>query len=87
MTPITISVTEEDIRIGIVGSCAFCPVASAMDRAGLPEPSASYEFLSWEKEDARAMINTPSRVCNWMIDFDEDLPVSPFTFELRDESL
>lgn len=76
-----ISVTQEDIDKGERNECRRCPVALALARAGFSgwEVDAGTIFLPHSTAEP---IRTPVEVTRFVLDFDEGLPVFPFTFEL-----
>lgn len=89
MTPITISVTEEDIRSGIRMCCFACPVAMAVSaRIGAAFVAAGMSEIKYGKRpDKCKSFKTPESVRKFIDDFDSGKKCAPFTFELRDESV
>lgn len=87
MTPITISVSEEDIAEGEPKVCNLCPIALAMRRAGLENPSAGIYFLIWGGGERSHKMSLQKDVALFMARFDDGKKCEPFTFELRDESV
>ena len=79
-----INVTPRDIRLGISHHVQFCPVARAvvrhaMDRGWVLVDSERIMFDNLDFE-------TPVAAREWLKRFDEGKPVSPISFELKEEA-
>ena len=81
MSTITVHVTQQDIDAGERGKCGRCPVALALNRHIAPE-QAIVLGRRWQVMDAEPVVRyrLPLRASVWIFDFDEGLPVAPFTF-------
>jgi len=82
-----VSVTERDIREGVVGDCDYCPVALAATRAiaeagGAAAVTATDEALTVYGERTVSFI-APTSVREFIMAFDRRKPVEPFDFELE----
>lgn len=78
-----VSVTQEDIDLGIRGSCSECPVARAMTRAGFLDVSICPGLLVWRGGPAgRRGFTAPKHVTEFIIAFDSEGSGQPFTFEV-----
>lgn len=73
-----IQVTRADIKRGYINSTTGCPVALALERAGIKNVWVSCYYLNGEDT-----IRTPSKVQRFMDRFDDEKPVNPFSFLLR----
>ena len=73
-----IDVTQEDIVNGKKKSCDECPIALAMIRAGYKNVSVGSYFIS----SGNLTYLVPPEVTKFVLDFDAEKPVSPFSFEL-----
>jgi hypothetical protein len=78
----TIQVTQQHIKKGLRGSCSGDPVSLAMKSAGLNRPWASLDHLAWRVDFRDYFVRTPENVVKFIIDFDNNRPVAPFSFEL-----
>jgi hypothetical protein len=78
-----ISVTEDDIKMGKVGDCQFCPVALAVKRNTARPITVGSDILDVDQVSHWL----PLEVVDFIEDFDSGLLVDPFTFELPDEFL
>lgn len=84
----TIEVTQDDINNGIPNSEHSCPVAIALKRV-FPDRRVSvnedslmlYEEIN-EVCVRRIIKGTPSEVQAFILDFDDDVAVEPFSFEV-----
>ncbi len=83
-----IRVTQEDIDTSIIGSFSRCPIAQALKRE-LQEKEDVYVAIKtfrpifWIGEDVGPDILLPEETRKFICDFDEDLPVEPFEFQLE----
>ena len=84
-------VTAEDIMNGVPNSPCECPVALCVKRTMNATFCNAYGLdISAMKTEAGLitcllMRKTPKRVREFMEDFDDHLPVSPFEFELTEK--
>lgn len=74
-----IHVLQADINNGLRGSCSTRPIALAVART-FPEDTVfvSYGTIVANHTEYR----TPKEVRQFIVDFDNDRPVTPFEFEL-----
>lgn len=81
-----VTVTQEDIDKAERGTGWACPVARAMQRAGVPDPYAGKMWLSQNGslDGADALCETPAEVATFIDRYDRYLPVEPFSFEIPD---
>lgn len=82
-----VSVSQEDIAGGMPGSVFSCPVALAIKRA---VPEADEVIVAVSKAyahvgDCLVSYRLPLDVQGFIISFDMEHPVQPFTFEMRPE--
>lgn len=79
MAKVLIEVTQEDIKKGERGMARCCPIALAVRRALGVE-----QVVVFTKVDVKGkfIIDSPPKVLRWACDFDDCLPVSPFSFYL-----
>lgn len=75
-----ITITEEDIKKGKHRSCSSCPTALALQR------TLGHKRVSVLCTKVR--VNTdwyplPNEVQDFIIRFEKELPVEPFSFELK----
>lgn len=73
-----IDVTQADIDAGERGSCESCPIALAASRVAGRRMAASHTGISHLNGLRTYMI--PSEAVRFMRHFDNEHPVSPFTF-------
>jgi len=86
MKTIKISVTQDDIDKGIKNNCEKCPIARALARS-FPGyfNLASIYYLSvkaHQKDFYVFMMDTPKVCYDFIRDFDQGKPVTPFEFEI-----
>ena len=78
-----ITVTAEDIAIGRRCDPELCPVGHALRRAGVPYESVmGSALLVAESGDRLNFLPLPPAVARWILEFDRNRPVEPFSFEL-----
>ncbi|HWI58635.1 MAG TPA: hypothetical protein VNZ22_15525 [Bacillota bacterium] len=85
-----IVVTQEDIKHGRRCDPDCCPVARALLRAGLAHLGVvGTTVLITDANQQTTALPLPGAVKEWILDFDGNQPVQPFSFELAlpDESL
>lgn len=76
-----VSVTQEDIDLGIRGSTQHCPVARAMTRAGFLGISVCPSLLTWRVGLGRNGFDAPEHVTEFIFTFDAWHSVLPFEFK------
>ena len=77
-TYIFLSITAEDIALGVRGDPLRCAAVLALKRAvSEQEPALGLAGLGYALED------TPPDLLRWMLDFDAGRPVQPVTFNLE----
>ena len=79
MTRVKVSVTAEDIRVGVPRDQYRCPVARAIKRR---LKSHDVSVGTWIFIDVLIDVETPPQVLRWIRAFDEQRPVGPFAFYL-----
>lgn len=80
-----IQVTQEDIDNGIIGSGHSCPIALAVKRAtGYGYVSVSVQGVVYgEHPDGKVFsIEADENIEKFVLYFDEEIPVEPFSFEI-----
>lgn len=82
MTTRTIIVTAADIDAGTRCAMRSCPVALAMRRAGLEDPTANRYRLLWREGGRYIGCDTPRSVVAFMNAFCRRRKARPFAFEL-----
>lgn len=75
---IEIHVTQEDIDHGRKGSCVNCPIARAAYRA----LRGWVEVHQFELNHMGKLYELPPLAIEFILDFDSDCRVEPFTFTL-----
>lgn len=82
---IIVEVTEQDIKDGARGDCYYCPIALAVQRA-LNHPPKVHVIISYVHvvmEDlSMKTYSLPQVATDFIVDFDHDFKISPFTFEM-----
>lgn len=79
-----IKVTAEHIRRGLRGISFSCPISLALEDAGIEELFVGKTVLfSFNKKE----IPLSKEAQKFVYDFDNNLPIKPFEFELKDEDL
>lgn len=79
-----IRVTQEHINKGVRGSCRNCPVALAMEDAGIYKPRVGID-LSGTINDEKYRWFLPKEVARFMHEFDNlTMNEAPFEFEIPD---
>ena len=76
---------QQDIDQGTPRSPYFCPIALAMDRNDLEEICVYGSDVSYIDGSMERMGALPEEAMRFLEDFDEQLPVQPFSFELFEE--
>lgn len=76
----TIEITQKDIEKGVKSSAARCPVALAIMRAFDCENVIVFKYIQVEDN---ICIETPPNVFKWLVDFDYDEEVEPFSFTVE----
>lgn len=77
-----IEVTQEDIVNGLPGDCFRCAIALALFRYTSLHFAVNEIGLQVEGDD---IVEFPSSAQQFVIDFDDGVPVQPFTFNLSAE--
>lgn len=83
---VTITVTKEDIEKGVMSECDKCPIALAVARVGVKLPRVFASEVFFDDPDVPALrikAKLPPAATRFICDFDEDEPVSPFSFDLE----
>lgn len=75
----TISVTQEDISMGVRRQCKSCPIALALRRIN---PDYRVDVDTDRIRFGNKSFNTPEKVRDFIKAFDAKKQVSPFTFRL-----
>lgn len=80
-----INVTAKDIRMGIRGNCLKCPIAIALKRAFKAKEVTvtTITFLVDRLKFRIHELDDDSNIVSFIEDFDQGVPVKPFSFELR----
>jgi hypothetical protein len=78
----TITVTQEDINVGMPNRCYRCPVALALTRAF--NETAEVLYGSAYIVDSRQYLKLPIEVSCFISSFDKGEPVKPFSFEVAE---
>lgn len=76
-----IEVTREHIKNGAAKTCAFCPVALALQSQWRPKARVG-NIDYWDNEHWE-MIELPIEVQRFVARFDQGLDVEPFTFNVE----
>jgi hypothetical protein len=78
-----IYVTEDDIASGCRFNPELCPVAQALNRAGLYHFGVfGSAFLLEAKDHAATLLRLPKPVCDWIASFDAGRHVTPVKFDI-----
>jgi hypothetical protein len=80
---ITIKVTLRDIKNGTTAHCKYCPVARALRRQ-LHRRKVSVGTDCFYLGDASTSSSLPARVQRFIYEFDNGVPVKPFSFCIKD---
>lgn len=83
MSLLKVRVTREDIRKGRAGNCRRCPVARAVRRQGFRGVRVWYDTILTQS----ANFAMTKRSTRFVRRFDNDQPVMPTTFTLREQEL
>jgi hypothetical protein len=80
-----IQVTQQNIYMGLRGSCSGDPIALAMQDAKIIKPWVSPTLISWlDVHGFKKSMDTPESVVYFMERYDNGLSVQPFEFELEE---
>lgn len=87
MEYLTVEVTGEDIEQGVPGDCVDCPVARALNRAlgyaaGTVDVDADEYWLGPQDNEGRPY-RLPAAASEFVMAFDSDEAVAPFSFRIR----
>ena len=87
---IRVEITEHDITAGCIGSCQFCPIARAAQRAlncsrvnvgvGCIEFTLADPYLSRISDERWYTLGLPERATQFIRKFDRHKTVKPFAF-------
>lgn len=77
-----IEVTEQDIKLGRRCSRDRCPVALAFKRAGIKPDGVTGMAVVFFYKTSYTEVTLPSKVANFIADFDNSVVVEPFSFDL-----
>lgn len=91
---IRITVTKNDIRLGVKGDVEKCPIARACKRLGLKDVSVEGDIVKhrgtavrteWDgtKVKVQRIRALPVKAADFITKFDEGEAVEPFTFTLK----
>lgn len=75
-----IRVTEDHIRRGWRYASCSCPIALAMQEAGITDPSVGPHSVFWDHP--RKMAPLPQHLRAWVLAFDRHERVMPVEFEM-----
>lgn len=81
----TINVTAKDIKIGLRRTCSFCPIALAIRRA-ISRTSIyvwNGQVRVYKGGELLSLLSLPLEAQEFILNFDAELPVYPFDFELK----
>lgn len=81
MKTITVEVTQEDIENGECGQCQTCPIALALGRA-TGRPWMVTDTFAFES-NGTSYARLPGVAQGFVLRFDENHPVAPFTFTIE----
>ncbi len=82
-TPMTITITAEDIQRGRRCDPGCCPVGRAISRAGVEHYGViGTQVMVPSGNSGAKALPLPHNVQNWLLDFDGCMPVEPISFEL-----
>lgn len=81
MKYLTVRITPEHIKNGEPSSCSICPLALALEDAGVIAPIVT-EANWWDTESA-VIGQVSRRARQWIHRFDNGRPVKPAVFRLR----
>jgi hypothetical protein len=81
MTTYTIDVTQEDIDRGERAKCMRCPIARAMQRVFPVNKVSVFGAITWIGNDRYS--DLPDEAQQFIMYFDEDEPVEPFSFTIN----
>lgn len=87
MEYLTVAVTKEDIDQGVPGDPCQCPLARALNRAldyaeGTVDVDANEYWLGPQAKEPRPY-RLPAAASAFVLAFDSDEPVAPFSFKIR----
>lgn len=88
METITICVTEEDIKNGKRRSAALCPISLAARRAFFTNKLTTYMTLKLYDDNRKSIAEyeLPARARRFVIDYDAERRVYPFTFTISGQN-
>ena len=81
-----ISVTQEDIAVGVKLDCENCPIAHSMERAFKTDNVEVDSYIELFADNVRyeaADAKSAGVICDFISHFDSGLPVNPVEFEIR----
>ena len=79
---LTIIVTQAHIDAG-GHSCGDCPLALALQAAGAADCSVGFSHAFHGPPSDRVLFPLPPRAAKFRQDYDDELPVKPFSFEME----
>ena len=82
MKTLTVHVTKTGIKRGEREDACNCPIARALRRAGLKNPTIDGTFIEYGWS-TQFRVRTPARARQFIRRFDARKPVEPFTFRLK----
>lgn len=83
MKQITVRVTEDHIAEGTLADPECCPIALALESAGMDLASVNEYQASFDCEGKFYLVGLPRRASRFVRDYDRLRPVKPFAFRLR----
>ncbi len=84
----TLTITEEDIKLGEVGSGRCCPIARCMKREGFPDVYVTETAIYPDCKTLVPMndcveVALPHEAQEFVENFDNEQPVVPLAFEVE----
>jgi hypothetical protein len=78
-----IQITEKCIKNGIRRDVHCCPIALALQRAGLRDVHVSNRYIQGNGKFKHYAFKLPRKAIAFIWDFDRKKPVKPFAFVLK----
>lgn len=85
MKTITVRVTKKDIEGGEPGMGTRCPIAKAVQKQTNRKCAVGEDCVLFRdrRSGYREIVSLPARARRFILRFDRDHPVRPFSFKLR----